>query len=105
MVPPLPRFVNVSLLHSPPYEILSGHVTEWFGKTMFSGFDVESPERVKHIKIHLEKFPDEFPITTKNKDFGMDPILEVHEKEYVDHLQTIYEEWLDSMGESSSFQG
>jgi acetoin utilization deacetylase AcuC-like enzyme len=74
-------------------------------KTMFSRFDVESPERVKHIKTHLEKFPDEFPITTKNNDYGVDPILEIHEKEYVEYLQTIYEEWLDSMDESSSFQG
>jgi acetoin utilization deacetylase AcuC-like enzyme len=105
MVPPLLRFVNVAfftlLLTKFSADILlSGSV-----RIMLSGFDVESPERVKHIKAHLEKFPDEFPITTNTKDYGVEPILEVHEKEYVDYLQTIYDEWLASMNENSSFQG
>jgi acetoin utilization deacetylase AcuC-like enzyme len=63
-------------------------------RTAFGRADVESPERVKCIKKHLEKFPEEFPIMTNNNDYGVDPILEIHEKEYLDYLQTIYEEWL-----------
>ena len=53
----------------------------------------ESPERVKHIKSHLERFPEEFPVTTDTKDFGLDPILEVHDVDYVEYLQTIFLEW------------
>jgi acetoin utilization deacetylase AcuC-like enzyme len=62
-------------------------------RTILNEVDVESPERVKCIKKHLEKFPEEFPITTKHNDYGVDPILEIHEKGYLDYLQTIYEEW------------
>src|SRR5271154_2960155 len=55
--------------------------------------DLESPDRVKNIKSHLEKFPDTFPITTSIKDFGMDPILAIHDRDYVEYLQTIFEQW------------
>jgi acetoin utilization deacetylase AcuC-like enzyme len=54
---------------------------------------VECPDRVKNIKSHLEKFPDEFPITDNTKDFGMEPILAIHDADYVTYLQTIYREW------------
>ena len=54
---------------------------------------VECPDRVKNIKSHLEKFPDEFPITEHTKDFGMGPILAIHDLDYVTYLQTIYGEW------------
>jgi hypothetical protein len=55
--------------------------------------DLESPDRVKNIKFHLEKFPDTFPITTSIKDFGMDPILAIHDGDYVEYLQTIFGQW------------
>ena len=55
--------------------------------------DLESPDRVKNIKSHLEKFPDTYPIITSIKDFGMDPILAIHDRDYVEYLQTIFEQW------------
>jgi acetoin utilization deacetylase AcuC-like enzyme len=55
--------------------------------------NVESPERLSAIKIHLEKFATEFPIRAEVRDFGLEPILAVHEKEYVDYLRTIYPQW------------
>lgn len=93
-----------SLLHSPQYEILSGHVTQWFGKlprllcVPWNGTDtyvLESPSRVKNIKEHLERFPLTFPFASKGemKDFGTGPILAVHDAAYVNHLQTIFDEW------------
>ena len=107
--------VNVngdSLLHSPPYEILSGRVSQWFGMPpppqppVFHGVGyvgvsmlivrgLESPSRVKSIKKHLERFPDVFPFAAaeEGKDFGMAPILKVHDTGYVNYLQTIYDEW------------
>jgi len=55
----------------------------------------ESPDRVKAIKSHLEQFPNEFPILPKQvlKDFGIDPILVIHDARYVDYLRTIYQQW------------
>jgi len=53
----------------------------------------ESPDRVKHIKRHLDKFPNEFPISQEIQDFGLDPILAIHDIDYVNHLQTIFDEW------------
>ena len=59
---------------------------------------LESPSRVKSIKKHLEKFSDAFPFVVAEeeggiKDFGMAPILKVHDTGYVNYLQTIFDEW------------
>jgi hypothetical protein len=48
---------------------------------------------VKNIKAHLEKFPQDFPITTATKDYGLDPILAIHDVEYIEYLRTIFPEW------------
>ena len=34
-----------------------------------------------------------FPISLETKDFGVDPILAVHDADYVEYLQTIYPQW------------
>ena len=97
-----------SLLHCPPYELLSGRITQWFGtlpcprprntvsflRIVLMRY-VESPDRVKAIKLHLEEFPGDFPIVPKEslKDFGINPILAIHDAKYVDYLQTIYQLW------------
>jgi len=60
--------------------------------------DLESPERVKQIELHLEKFPEEFPITTNTKDYGLAPILAIHDREYVEYLQNIFQEWFEFLG-------
>ena len=54
---------------------------------------LESPSRVKSIKQHLERFPRTFPFARQIKDYGMEPILAVHDAEYVNYLQTIFDEW------------
>lgn len=59
------------------------------------GTDLESPERIKQIKSYLEKFPEEFPFTTNTKDYGLAPILVIHDREYVEYLQNIFQEWFE----------
>ena len=59
----------------------------------FSAPEIESPDRVRNIKTHLEKYPDIFPIITRTKDFGIDPILAVHDRDYVEYLRTIFDQW------------
>lgn len=54
---------------------------------------VESPDRLKKIKAHLELFPEDFPIIREIKDYGLDPILAIHDADYVEYLQTIYPQW------------
>jgi len=54
---------------------------------------VESPERLKKIKAHLELFPEDFPIIRETQDYGLDPILAIHDADYVEYLQTIYPQW------------
>jgi acetoin utilization deacetylase AcuC-like enzyme len=97
ILPGLDKTNPASLLHSPKYEILSGHVTQWFGlsRTRDQEADfLESPSRVKSIKDHLERFPESFPFhAAGNRDFGMEPILAVHDPGYVNYLQTIFDEW------------
>jgi acetoin utilization deacetylase AcuC-like enzyme len=68
---------------------LNGLVTPQF----YRDNPLESPERVKEIKKHLEQFPEEFPITTITEDFGLDPILGVHDADYIHYLQSIFQEW------------
>lgn len=48
---------------------------------------------MKQIKSHLQKFPKEFPITGKLKDYGLDPIIAIHDADYVEYLQTIFPIW------------
>ena len=48
---------------------------------------------MKQIKSHLEKFPEDFPITHNSKDYGLDPILAIHDADYIEYLQTIFHLW------------
>jgi acetoin utilization deacetylase AcuC-like enzyme len=73
---------------------LSGNITQWFGRpSLIQKLNIECPGRVKNIKSRLERFPDEFPITENTKNFGMEPILAIHDADYVTYLQKIYHEW------------
>jgi acetoin utilization deacetylase AcuC-like enzyme len=64
---------------------------------------LESPSRVKSIREYLERFPETFPFHGAGmRDFGIGPILAVHDSEYVNYLQTIFDEWYVPSCQSSS---
>ena len=72
------------LLHNPPHEILSGRLVPY----------LESPDRMRRIKGALEQ-DDRFELVPADRDWPdiKSHILAVHSAEYVDYLETIYEEW------------
>ena len=77
---------NETLLHNPPHEILSGRLVPY----------LESPDRVQTIKGALEQ-SDAFEIVPAEDNWPEDVkehILAVHSKDYVDYLETIYDEWI-----------
>jgi len=71
-------------LHNPPFEIFDGgYKIEYF----------ESPERVERIlKVLQNKTWAEI---LAPEDYGFDPILAVHDHEYIRFLQTAYHRWLE----------
>lgn len=85
-------FHDDCLLHNPPYEILSGHVVPYF----------ESPSRLQLIKETLKKYPsDQFELCNE-LDFDLDVkdcCLKVHTKDYLDYLETAYDEWVKAGGD------
>ena len=52
----------------------------------------ESPSRVRNILVALQEHGIEECVSPD--DFGIDPILRVHDAGYVDFLRTIHEEWI-----------
>ena len=77
---------NETLLHNPPHEMLSGRLVPY----------LESPDRVQTIKGALEQ-SDAFEIVPAEDNWPEDVkehILAVHSKDYVDYLETIYDEWI-----------
>ena len=75
-----------SLLHDPPHEILSGRLVPY----------LESPDRLQKIKTALER-DDSFEIVLAQDDWPpdiRDHILAVHTKDYLEYLETIYDEWV-----------
>lgn len=41
----------------------------------------------------MTELPDVFHLVS-HRDFGLDPILRVHSPDFVEYLQTIYQEWV-----------
>ncbi|KAM5539348.1 hypothetical protein V8D89_006982 [Ganoderma adspersum] len=83
-----------SLLHDPPHEILSGRLVPY----------LESPDRLQKIKTALEQ-DDSFEIDSAQDDWPPDirnHILAVHAKDYVEYLETIYDEWVAIGGDKSA---
>ena len=70
------------LKHNPPFEILDG------GERSQS---FEVPERVE--KIYSALVQESWAEILEPVDFGMEPILAVHDKGYVDFLQTAFQLW------------
>jgi acetoin utilization deacetylase AcuC-like enzyme len=52
---------------------------------------LESPERMERILSTLKN--RDWAEILEPEDFGLDPILAVHDAEYVDFLRTAFEEW------------
>ncbi len=73
------------LSHDPPHEILSGRLVPY----------LESPDRVRKIKQSLEE-DDAFQILPADDDWPdiSVHILAVHSHDYLQYLETIYEEWV-----------
>ncbi|KAG2210222.1 hypothetical protein INT47_003207 [Mucor saturninus] len=70
------------LLHNPLNEITGGELQAY----------VESPKRLVSIKNFIDKQP-EFQVVDPN-DYSLGPILDVHRKDYIEFLQTIYHDWV-----------
>lgn len=77
-------------LHNPQFEIFDGGVHMPY---------MENPDRMEQVLSTLKNL--EWIEITSPDDFGLDPILAVHDADYVDFLRTAYEEWI---GEETSYE-
>src|SRR3990172_3761496 len=71
--------------HYPPFEVFDG------GKRVPY---YESPDRMDRILSALQK--TDWANFAEPKDFGLDPILSVHDKNYINFLASAWTEWLAS---------
>lgn len=108
-------------LHAPEHEILSGGlVPSVLASTLSRRISLmlvrfirylESPDRLKRIEDWLRSYdaPQEYReafgeafVFEKAFDLGLEPILAVHSKEYVDYLKTAYGAWCRDGGSKVS---
>ena len=75
-------YTDLHRLHNPPFELFDG------GQHMPY---LESPDRMERILSALKE--QDWAEVRAPEYFGLDPILAVHDKDYVDFLRTAYEEW------------
>jgi acetoin utilization deacetylase AcuC-like enzyme len=68
-------------LHDPPYEILDGQVIPYF----------ELPRRVEIISAALAEAG--LPAPEPPRDFGLEPLLAVHDGEYLAYLEQAFVTW------------
>ncbi|NOH02880.1 MAG: histone deacetylase family protein [Chloroflexi bacterium] len=71
--------------HYPPFEVFDG------GKRVPY---LENPDRMDRILTALKK--TDWAEFTEPEDFGLDPILAVHDRDYINFLASCWTEWLDS---------
>src|SRR5688572_24036896 len=71
--------------HYPPYEVFDG------GKRVPY---FENPDRMDQILAALKNV--DWAEMNEPKDFGLDPILAVHDKDYINFLASCWTEWLAS---------
>ncbi|KAM0749899.1 Arginase/deacetylase [Meredithblackwellia eburnea MCA 4105] len=105
---------KLSLLHDPPYEILSGNLQPY----------LESPERYHRILAALREQPASSPTSVDTNtcsseslfeevelEWKRDEVLvpwlmtaleEVHGKDYLSFLETIYKEWINEGGSKTA---
>ena len=77
-------------LHNPPFEIFEGGVHMPY---------LENPDRMERILAALKV--EDWAELSEPEDFGLDPILAVHDAGYVDFLRSAYTEW---MQEETSYE-
>jgi len=71
--------------HYPPFEVFDGgQRVPYF----------ENPDRIDKILFALNK--TDWANLIEPTDFGLDPILAVHDKDYINFLASCWTEWLDS---------
>jgi acetoin utilization deacetylase AcuC-like enzyme len=75
-------YTDLHRLHNPPFELFDG------GQHMPY---LENPDRMEHILSTCKE--RDWAEIREPEDFGLDPILAVHDRDYVDFLRTAYEEW------------
>ena len=78
-------YSDVHLQHNPPFEIFDGG-------EKYPHFEV--PERAERILAALKQ--TDWAEILPPEDFGLDPILAVHDADYIDFLRTSYAEWMQS---------
>jgi acetoin utilization deacetylase AcuC-like enzyme len=77
--------------HEPPFEVFDGGL-----RTPY----MENPDRMDRILSALRQTG--WAEIVEPKDFGLDPIYAVHDKEYVEFLASCWTEWLASEAEDKS---
>lgn len=68
-------------LHNPPFEFFDGQRMPY----------LENPDRMERILSTLQE--QVWVKLIEPEDFGLDPILAVHDADYVEFLRTAYSEW------------
>jgi acetoin utilization deacetylase AcuC-like enzyme len=71
--------------HEPPFEIFDGGLRVPY---------LENPDRMDKILSALQT--TNWAEIIEPRDFGLDPIYAIHDKDYVDFLASCWTEWLDS---------
>src|SRR5918995_130009 len=74
--------------HEPPFEVFDGGLRVPY---------LENPDRMDRILNALQQ--EGWSEITEPKDFGLDPIYAVHDKDYVDFLASSWTEWLATEAE------
>ena len=77
--------------HDPPFEVFDGG-----SRTPY----LENPDRMDRILQALRETP--WAEIIEPRDFGMEPIYAVHDKDYVDFLTSSWNQWLVSDAEDKS---
>src|SRR5687768_8750997 len=77
--------------HEPPFEVFDGGL-----RTPY----MENPDRMDRILNALQQ--TEWANLVEPKDFGLDPIYAVHDKEYLGFLASSWTEWLASDAKDKS---
>lgn len=77
--------------HAPPFEVFDGGLRVPY---------LENPDRMDRILNALRGV--DWADVIEPTDFGLDPILAVHDQDYLDFLASAWTEWLDSAPKDSS---
>ena len=77
--------------HEPPFEVFDGGL-----RTPY----MENPDRMDRILNALQQ--TDWAEIVEPKDFGLDPIYAVHDKEYLDFLASSWSEWLSGEAKDKS---